>query len=128
MARGVGRAGSQIGRLRLKVVVPLVVSVTLGLGPLPVALADATEAEFTEDIAHWNSLGGQIPGKPSNWRSAAQTVCEGAAELQNGGLSAYEALNAQVRAAVDGGWFKRDAVYFVTRAIVGFCPELRPHG
>ena len=92
----------------------------------PAALADDTESEFTNDIAHWNGLGGQIPGTGSDWLKAANTVCEGTAELQAGGVSPLDAIDAQVRAAVGGGWFKRDGNYFVIHAINSFCPELRP--
>jgi len=94
----------------------------------PAALADDTEAQFTKDIAHWNSLGGQIPGKPSNWLSAAQTVCDGISELQAGGIPPQRAVDAQVRAAVEGGWLKRDGFYLVIHSVNSFCPELRPHG
>ena len=102
--------------------VPLILAVALP----PVALADDTQDEFVEDIARWNELGGQIPGTGSDWLKAANTVCEGTTELQRGGVSPLDAVSAQVRAAVSGGWFRRDAGYFVVHAINSFCPELRP--
>jgi hypothetical protein len=104
------------------VAVPAITAVLMS----PAALADDTEAQFTEDIAHWNSLGGQIPGKPSNWLSAAQTVCDGISELQAGGVPPLRAVDTQVRAAVEGGWLKRDGFYLVIHSVNSFCPELRP--
>jgi hypothetical protein len=94
----------------------------------PVALADDTEDEFTADLARWNEVGGSIPGTPSDWLKAANTVCEGTAELRAGGVSALDSIDAQVRAAVAGGWIKRDGGYFVIHAIRSFCPELGPGG
>lgn len=104
------------------VAIPIVAVLALS----PVAQADDTETQFTADIAHWNSLGGQIPGNPSNWLSAAQTVCDGISELQAGGVPPLRAVDAQVRAAVEGGWLKRDGFYLVIHAVNSFCPELRP--
>ena len=104
------------------VAVPAITAVLMS----PAALADDTEAQFTEDIAHWNSLVGQIPGKPSNWLSAAQTVCDGISELQAGGVPPLRAVDTQVRAAVEGGWLKRDGFYLVIHSVNSFCPELRP--
>lgn len=101
---------------------------SLALALPPLALADDTEDQFTEDIAHWNSLGGQIPGAAKNWLKAADTVCGGIAELEAGGVSAVNALHAQVQAATTGGWLKRDASYFVMHAVNSFCPEFRPTG
>jgi hypothetical protein len=95
---------------------------------LPVAQADDTEDEFTADLARWNEVGGNIPGTPSDWLKAANTVCEGTAELRAGGVSALDSIDAQVRAAVAGGWIKRDGGYFVIHAIRSFCPELGPGG
>jgi hypothetical protein len=115
-------------RLRLTAFAALAVPLILAVAVPPVALADDTQDEFIEDIARWNELGGQIPGTPSDWLKAANTVCEGTAELQAGGVSPLDAIDAQVRAAVGGGWFKRDGVYFVLHAINSFCPELRPSG
>lgn len=115
--------------LRLKATAAVVaVLLVLGVAVPPVALADDTVDEFTEDIARWNEVGGQIPGTPSDWLKAANTVCEGTAELQAGGVSALDALDMQARAAVAGGWFKRDAFHFVISSINSFCPELRPGG
>ena len=115
--------------LRLKATaVVLAVPLVLAVAVPPVALADDTEDEFTEAIARWNEVGGQIPGTPSDWLKAANTVCEGTAELQAGGVNPLDALDAQARAAVAGGWFKRDAFHFVVSSINSFCPELRPGG
>lgn len=94
----------------------------------PTALADNAEDQFTADIAHWNSLGGQVPGRPSNWLSAARTVCDGIAELHAGGVATQRAVDAQINSAVESGWFKRDGFYFVIHAVNSFCPEFRPHG
>jgi len=94
----------------------------------PTAHADDTEDQFTEDIAHWNSLGGQIPGAPQNWLKSANTFCEDISELQAGGVSTKSAFDAQVRAAVGGGWLKRDGAHFVMHAVNSICPAFRPYG
>jgi hypothetical protein len=112
--------------LRHKVAALIAVTAITPIGMSPAALADAAETEFIADIAHWNSLGGQIPGNPSNWLSAAQTVCDGISELQAGGVPPLRAVDAQVRAAVEGGWLKRDGFYLVIHSVNSFCPELRP--
>lgn len=114
-------------RLRGTAVV-LAVPLVLAVAAPPLALADDTEDEFTADIAHWNEVGGQIPGTPSDWLKAANTVCEGTAELQAGGVSPLDALNMQARAAVAGGWHEQDATHFVISSINSFCPELRTGG
>ncbi|MGV1005976.1 MAG: hypothetical protein ACOYEV_14695 [Candidatus Nanopelagicales bacterium] len=104
--------------------VPIVAAVAFS----PIGVADGGEDKFTEDIAHWNSLGGQIPGRPSNWLSAAQTVCDGISELHAGGVPTQRAVDAQINSAVAGGWIQRDGFYFVIHAVNSFCPEFRPHG
>jgi len=90
------------------------------------AVADETEEQFIEDINHYNSVGGQIPGRPASWLSAARTICDGIYELQAGGVPPLRAVDAQVRAAVEGGWLKRYGFYLVIHSVNSFCPELRP--
>ena len=85
----------------------LAISAISALVMSPLARADDTGDQFTEDIAHWNSLGGQIPGTSQNWLKAAGNVCGGISELHAGGVSTQSTVDAQVRAAVEGGWLKR---------------------
>ena len=113
---------------RLKALAVLIAPLFLAFANQPVAQADDVEDQFTDAIARWNEVGGQIPGTPSDWLKAANTVCEGTAELQAGGVNPLDALDMQARAAVAGGWFKRDAFHFVVSSINSFCPELRPGG